>query len=128
VKQGDNLAPVLFLFAIQAATEPMNRNWRFDKPDLTVTPKHRINRRDNAKTGNDAAFVFPSRVRFGLTVHLGTKEPNRVTSKTEAMHIPARGTTLDPTATEDYDVLDNSRFISFYDSFASFIHDQDLSR
>jgi hypothetical protein len=73
-----------------------------------------------------------------LTVHLGTigllddsldrrrqtyrsgvllqspKEPNIVTAKTEAMHIPARGfTTPDPTATEGYDVLDNGRFISF---------------
>jgi hypothetical protein len=143
VKQGDNLAPVLFLFAIQAAAESMSKNWSFDKPDLTVTSKSLMNERDHAKTGHisldfnrsfyadDAAFVFLSRAeliegstfltkefaRFGLTVHLGTKEPTRVTAKTEAMHIPARGTTPEPTATADYDVLDNGRFISFCDSF-----------
>jgi hypothetical protein len=52
-----------------------------------------------------------------LSTSAQRNEPTRVTAKTEAMHIPARGTTSDPTATADYDVLDNSRFISFYDSF-----------
>jgi hypothetical protein len=143
VKQGDNLALVFFLFAIQAAAESMKSNWSFEKPDLTVTPKSLMNKRDNAKTGHipldfnrafyadDAAFDFLSRAEliegstfigkefalFGLNVHLGTKEPTRVNTKTEAMHIPARGTTPDRTATADYDVLDNSRFISFCDSF-----------
>jgi hypothetical protein len=35
VKQGDNLAPTLFLFAIQAAAEAMSDNWKFAKPDHT---------------------------------------------------------------------------------------------
>jgi hypothetical protein len=52
-----------------------------------------------------------------LTVHLGTRKPNQVTAKTEAMHIPARGTTPEPMKTADYDMLDNGRFISFCDSF-----------
>jgi hypothetical protein len=52
-----------------------------------------------------------------LTVYLGTEEPTQVNAKTEAMHIPVRVTTPDPTAADDYDVLDNGRFISFYDSF-----------
>jgi hypothetical protein len=86
---------------------------------------------DWAFYADDAAFVFLSRAeliegstfitkefaRFGLTVHLGTKEPTRVTANTEALHIPDRGTTPDSTATAGYDVLDNSRFISFCDSF-----------
>jgi hypothetical protein len=55
--------------------------------------------------------------RFGLTVHLGTEEPHRVISKTEAMYIPARSTTADPSVVEDYNVGDNGNFISFYDSF-----------
>ena len=136
VKQGDNLAPLLFLFVVQAATETMEKNWSFEKPDLSVTPKNLMNHRDSAKRGHtplafnkafyadDAAFIFLSRAeliegttfitkefaRFGLAVHLGTKEPTRVPGKTEAMHFPARGTTPDPTATDDYDVLDNSCF------------------
>jgi hypothetical protein len=52
-----------------------------------------------------------------LTVHLGTKVPTRVNTKIEAIHNPARGTTPEPAATADYDVLDNGRFISFCDLF-----------
>ena len=34
VKQGDNMAPVLFLFYIQAAIESMDRNWPVPKPEF----------------------------------------------------------------------------------------------
>jgi hypothetical protein len=49
VKQGDVLAPVLFLFAIQAAAESTNEKWRFRKPDLPVLSKSYMNTRDTAK-------------------------------------------------------------------------------
>jgi hypothetical protein len=64
-----------------------------------------------------STFITTEFARFGLTVHPGTKEPNRVPSKTEAMYIPARSTPTEPSATEDYDVGDNRKFISYYDSF-----------
>ena len=32
VKQGDNLAPILFLFAIQAALEHMSKDWPVKSP------------------------------------------------------------------------------------------------
>jgi hypothetical protein len=38
VKQGDNLAPILFLFVIQAAVETMEKNWPVDTPDLEWSP------------------------------------------------------------------------------------------
>jgi hypothetical protein len=71
---------------------------------------------------DDAAFIFLSRkeliegstqfAHFGVTIHFGTKEPDRATSKTEAMYIPARTTTADPSVTEDYDFRDNGNFIN----------------
>lgn len=109
VKQGDNLAPVLFLFAIQAAAESIERNWHFQKPALSVTYK----KRGNAKAGqtslafnkafyaDDAAFFFLSRAepiegttfitkefaRFGLAVDVGTKETTRVPGNIKACSI-----------------------------------------
>jgi hypothetical protein len=52
-----------------------------------------------------------------LSVHLGTKESNQVTSKTKAMYIPARSMPTDPSVTKDYDVGDKGNFISSCDSF-----------
>jgi hypothetical protein len=49
VKQGDSLAPVLFRFTIQAAAESMNKNWQFRKPDLFVSSKNYMSKRDDAK-------------------------------------------------------------------------------
>jgi hypothetical protein len=63
------------------------------------------------------SFLATEFARFGLTVHLGIKEPNRVTSKTEAMHIAVGSMPTDPSATEDYGDGDNGNFISFCDSF-----------
>jgi hypothetical protein len=48
--------------------------------------------------------------------YLGTKEPYRVTSKSEATYIPARSMSTDPSATEG-DVRDYENFNSFCDSF-----------
>jgi hypothetical protein len=64
-----NIAPVLFLFAVQAAVDSMNKNWRFRKLDLSVSSKNRLNQRGNGKKGqrpldfnrschaDDAAFI-----------------------------------------------------------------------
>ena len=38
VKQGDNLAPLLFLFVIQAAIEMMQESWPTKLPDLQYSP------------------------------------------------------------------------------------------
>jgi hypothetical protein len=41
VKQGDNLAPVLFLFVVQAAVETMHKKWssnQIQTPDLKYFP------------------------------------------------------------------------------------------
>ena len=75
VKQGDNLAPILFIFAIQAAIDTMHRNWPTTKPSLEWFPKAKGNlsrRCDNKKKfaepldltdafyADDSAFVFLS--------------------------------------------------------------------
>jgi hypothetical protein len=55
-----------------------------------------------------STFIAIEFVRFGLTVHLVAKEPDRVTSKTESPHAHPgsdRTTTADLSATEDYDVV-----------------------
>ena len=102
VKQGDNLAPILFIFAIQAAIDTMHRNWPTTKPSLEWFPKAKgsLSRRCDNKNkfaepldltdafyADDSAFVFLSLAkvvtgtqfvkdtfqRFGLEVHLGTR-------------------------------------------------------
>jgi hypothetical protein len=56
---------------------------------------------------SEGSIVITIFARFGLTVHLSTKERNSVVSKTKAMHI------ADLSAAEDYDVRENHTFISF---------------
>jgi hypothetical protein len=74
VKQGDNLAPALFLFAIQATFETMHRKWsamNISAPQLQYFPneaKGFLNKRSQQKGtpldhkdtfyANDAAFIF----------------------------------------------------------------------
>jgi hypothetical protein len=100
-KQGDNLAPVLFLFVVQAAIETMHANWSIMKiatPSLNYFPSE-INGclciRSSKKStplhhnatlyADDSAFTFLSKsdlitgttfvkdtfTQFGLEVHLG---------------------------------------------------------
>ena len=144
VKQGDNLAPVLFLFAIMAAADLTEKHWTFAKPDLKISTDRYLNYRDRKKKSSspisfnksfyadDAAYVLLSRQdlveatklivnqykRLGLTVHLGVKTPQRIGSKTEALFIPGRSQEpVDTTGQDaDYDV-DDQHFISFCDSF-----------
>ena len=78
VKQGDNLAPILFLFAIQAALEHMSKDWPVKTPPLewcppAPDPKGTLTTRTTAKKSlelleftrslyaDDASFVFMSR-------------------------------------------------------------------
>ncbi|MCP4744834.1 MAG: reverse transcriptase family protein, partial [Desulfobacteraceae bacterium] len=119
VKQGDNLAPALFLFAIQATIETMHRKWdsmNLSKPQLRYFPNLAdgyLNRRSQKKGtpldhkdtfyADDAAFVFLTKndlikgttfvresfAQFGLEVHLGSRETN-AKSKTEAMYFPSQ--------------------------------------
>jgi hypothetical protein len=63
-------------YRFATSLESMSKNWSFNKPDLTVTNKSLMNRRDDAKTGHisldfdrsfyadDAAFVFLSRAEL----------------------------------------------------------------
>jgi exonuclease III len=117
VKQGDNLAPVLFLFAIQAAVETMHRKWSslgLAEPQLEWFPNAgaHLNKRSQ-KSGtsldhkddlyaDDAAFIFLTKsdlikgtqfvkecfALFGLEVHLGSRA-NNAKSKTEAVYFPS---------------------------------------
>jgi hypothetical protein len=91
VKQGDNLAPVLFLFAIQAALESMAQEWPAELPKLewcpelnkNGAPRGSLTKRCVAKThlrplefnrslfADDAAFIFTSRLCMILgTTHI----------------------------------------------------------
>ena len=74
VKQGDNLAPALFLFAIQATIETMHRKWsamKLSEPKLIFFPDEAegfLNKRSQKKGtpldhkdtfyADDAAFIF----------------------------------------------------------------------
>ena len=79
VKQGDNLAPLLFIFTMQAVMEYMSTRWDFQQPNLVWFPdsksgptKYLTKRPQNAsRTGtklkhnnslyaDDAAFIFLS--------------------------------------------------------------------
>ena len=77
VKQGDNLAPVLFLLFVQAAVETMHKKWstkQIKKPDLKYFPsesdgflnKHSSKKgaplhHDAALYADDSAFTFLSK-------------------------------------------------------------------
>jgi hypothetical protein len=138
VRQGDNLTPVLFLFAIQAALNQMDAEWNTALTELTMSDK--MTTRPTKKSlpcmsfscslfADDSAFLFVCReemicgmqlvvrcfANFGLEVHLGTRT---VSSKTEAMFYPSQ--TSDPaqfkTNTADFEVFPGCS-ISFCDRF-----------
>ena len=125
VKQGDNMAPVLFLFYIQAAIEKMDRDWPVDRPeflfkmDSTVTgrPYTAKGARFNFWTSlyaDDGGFIFNSRsdlkagartvyiclLAFGLKMH--------VAGKTEALYVPAHRSDYDHADLTRVDVIDVS--------------------
>ena len=61
VKQGDNLSPVLFLFAIQAVLESMSKSWPAAKPRLQLVPESReklsVNSYGNKSTPRRLGFL-----------------------------------------------------------------------
>ena len=142
VKQGDPLAPILFLFAIQAALESMDKQWPVRKPTLEWSQSGgRLSTRVTGKSlvalefnrslfADDAAFIFLSKeelivgskhvcehfAKFGLEVHLGNRAGNgkETKSKTEFMHIQANRE--EEPFTENFDVF-QGRFISSCQTF-----------
>ncbi len=118
VKQGDNLAPVLFLFVIQATIDTMHQKQSsvdLASPHLEWYPNAkgflnkrspksgtRLDHKDTFYADDDSAFIFLSKTdlikgtefvrssfaQFGLEVHLGTRA-NNAKSKTEAMYFPS---------------------------------------
>jgi hypothetical protein len=128
VRQGDNMAPVLFLFIMQAMMETMVDGWKNNNRPLAKFQHHRTTRSGRAKGRlttqpapnktkgqsfylpgllfvDDGAFVFETHedtqkgaefirnhmARFGLLMHVGTKNDDGSlnASKTEAMYFPA---------------------------------------
>jgi hypothetical protein len=43
VKQGDNLAPILFLFVVQAAAKNIDKKWTFARPQLSTLKSGKMN-------------------------------------------------------------------------------------
>ena len=117
-KQGDNLAPVLFLFSIQPSIDIMNWSCtakKLSEPELEyfLNESNGFLNKRSQKTGtclshkdtfyaNNAAFTFLSKdnfiigtifiqnsfAQFGLEVHLGHCS-NNLKSKTEVMYLPS---------------------------------------
>jgi len=127
-KQGDPLAAILFLFVMQACLETLDlEGVEFQTPAMgTAGTGNRMPTGAPWKTkrgwdayrlwcslyADDAGIIFPTRaalqegtqklyshfVRFGLSMHVGRKEKDKVTgeevfgaSKTEAMFFPGAG-------------------------------------
>ena len=57
VKQGDNLAPVLFLFYIQAAIDTLEKKWTFAKPEYSTAE-------DDIFTGRNSSTRVTTRCRL----------------------------------------------------------------
>jgi hypothetical protein len=141
VKQGDNLAPVLFIFVIHAVSNTLDKKW-VSQP-LTLdgfrTLKLEASREDNYAEPITPTSVLvlqvllcrryglhssqPRRViaaivshfrRFGLTIHTGSKRKGE-DSKTEAIHFPRPGQESSAADMEDIEI-DADRFMSFASS------------
>jgi len=105
VKQGDNVAALLFLFVMMAASELMDARWNklnLAKPELYISDKKCINHRDTASSrikhvsyykslyADDEGLIFQTFEdlvkgtemivlqfrRVGLDVHLGVTDAN----------------------------------------------------
>ena len=144
VKQGDNLAPVLFLIYIQAVLETLDEKFpQRNKLVFATKFDHIIHGRNyKVKKGvkvfeigeslyaDDAYFGFGTRkeleqgaviidrhfTAFGLQVHRGKYLPNgkRKKSKTECMYCPAQGSYEDG---DTSDVMVDNGFYSFTNTF-----------
>ena len=138
VKQGDNMAPVLFLFYIQAAIESMDRNWPVPKPEFYFKADSQLTGRPYTARGvrfnfwtslyaDDGGFIFRSRadlksgcrcayvtlLAFGLRMH--------VAGKTEALYVPACRSNYSTADLSKLDVTDATGtvvgFVPFTDVF-----------
>lgn len=138
VKQGDNMAPILFLFYMQAATEAMERDWPVHKPQFKTKMDGILTGRRFTTRGlifdfwaslyaDDGGFLFESRKdlglgcncifatlrAFGLQMH--------VKGKTEAMYIPAQLSSYSTADRSNLEVSDPSGgvvgFVPFTDVF-----------
>ena len=148
VKQGGNLAPVLFLFVVQAAIEIMHKKWsanQIQTPDLKYFPCESdgfLNKRSSKKGtplhhnaalyADDSAFIFLSKAnliagtilvqqtfaQFGLEVHLGCTNTPKSTSKNEAMYFPSHSKPIDKIEEE----IVNGQFVIPGDKFVEFTH------
>ena len=88
VKQGDNLAPVLFLFVVQAVIKSIHVNWSSINATLYADNSAFIFlSKSDLRTG--ATFVKNTFAQFGLKVQLGCTIMSDLDSKTEAMYFPA---------------------------------------
>jgi len=140
VKQGDSLAPVLFLYYVQAVLETLDRSawetpsYRFKMDDVLHGRSWRA-RGPSAYTfsfpysvyADDTALVFASRAdlvratgalrthfkRWGLSIHVGTSTKK---SKTECMVVPRPRTDYADYDTSDI-VLADGTYIHFTRSF-----------
>ena len=144
VKQGDNLAPVLFLIYIQAVLETLDKKFpgrkklpfatRFDHiihgARWRATKGVTLFEIGESLYADDAFFGFETRVElaegtvtidrhftsFGLQVHRGKilADGKRKKSKTECMYFPAQGRYEDGDTT---DILVDEGFYSFTKKF-----------
>ena len=141
VKQGDNLAPILFLVVMQAVIETLEPIWPAEKLDFRTkehgccqgqnwTTKGRIFKFWASLYADDTAIVFRSRAelemcmpvldahlkRFGMLMHVksagGKKE-----AKTECMFFPRPGLAYESGDTSPVLVNDKGDTISFCKSF-----------
>jgi hypothetical protein len=144
VKQGDNMAPILFLFYMQAAIEAMEREWTVHKPQFHYKADSKLTSRDPRKKewregtifdfwaslyADDGGFLFCARdditdgsnqtfstlEKFGLRMH--------VSGKTEAMYVPWDVRTYSQADTSNISVANG--FVPFTEQFrylGSLIH------
>ena len=133
VKQGDSLAPVLFLYCVQAVLYTLDRSW--DVPTFRSKMDDKLNGRSWKARGpglihfkfpfsvyaDDTALVFESRsdlergaaalrahfTRWGLSIHVGTATKK---SKTEALVVPRPQTKYEDYDTSDIVMDDGGRF------------------
>ena len=140
VKQGDTLAPVLFLFVIQAAAETLEPIWPAGPLEFSWKEKGRVSGANWRTMGSvfkfissfyadDGAFLFNTRAeleacvpilhahlqRLGLLMHVGTADK---ASKTECMYYPPhRNDDISAEDTAPVKADETGGCVSFTDSF-----------
>jgi hypothetical protein len=144
VKQGDNMAPVLFIYLMNAFAETLSKKWTFDKLEYKWFPKTKNGNRNGRLTGqspkakgtlfdlfyflyvDDGAMLFNNRedLEAGTTLlfshfarfglEMHIGRENK-NSKTECMYFPAFNEKYQDENTENISVGDG--FVSFTKEF-----------